>query len=186
MNYEAIEAQLAQLPLYSYHFFDPKELDFTDRIRWICQNECPMYGKSWACPPAVGGVGSCKAKCLQYKNCLMIVTMTEVSDIANIDETLATRPEHEAVTNEVRELLRQQGIEPYILSTEACAECERCAFLDGLPCRMPDRMHPCVESHGIVLTKTLEENGLEFQYGGNIITWYSLLFFNGDHAENSF
>jgi hypothetical protein len=24
----------------------------------------------------------------------------------------------------------------------------------------------------------LEENGLEFQYGGNIVTWYSLLFFN--------
>ena len=25
---------------------------------------------------------------------------------------------------------------------------------------------------------TLEENGLQFQYGENIITWYSLLFFN--------
>jgi len=24
----------------------------------------------------------------------------------------------------------------------------------------------------------LEENGLDFQYGGNIVTWYSLLFFN--------
>jgi hypothetical protein len=27
---------------------------------------------------------------------------------------------------------------------------------------------------------TLEENGLEFQYGDNMITWYSLLFFNED------
>ena len=50
--------------------------------------------------------------------------------------------------------------------------------LDGKPCRHPDRMHPCVESHGINLIPTLEENGLEFQYGGNIITWYSLLFYN--------
>ena len=79
---------------------------------------------------------------------------------------------------EVRQLLRQQGIEPYILSTEACAICDRCAILDGQPCRMPGRMHPCVESHGINLIPTLEENGLEFQYGDNIVTWYSLLFFN--------
>jgi hypothetical protein len=43
---------------------------------------------------------------------------------------------------------------------------------------MPGRMHPCVESHGINLIPTLEENGLDFQYGSNIVTWYSLLFFN--------
>ena len=178
LNRELLEEQLAQLPLYTYFYTDPKALEFSSRIRYICQAECPMYGKSWACPPGVGPVEECKGKCLDYENCLVIGTITECEDIADIEETLATRPDHEAVTNEVRELLRQQGIEPYILSTEACAECERCAFLDGLPCRMPDRMHPCVESHGIVLTNTLEENGLEFQYGGNIITWYSLLFFN--------
>ena len=177
MNFEAIEAELAQLPLYSYHFFNPKELEFTDRIRWICQNECPMYGKSWACPPAVGGVGSCKAKCNQYPNCLMIVTMSEVSDIANIEETLATRPDHEEVTDQVRKILQGQGITPYILSTEACAVCERCAWLDGQPCRFPDRMHPCVESHGINVIPLFETLGIPFIAGENIVTWVSLLFF---------
>ena len=84
----------------------------------------------------------------------------------------------EALTNEIRELFRQQGVEPYILSTEACAHCDSCAILEGKPCRFPERMHPCVESHGINLIPTLEENGLEFQYGDQMITWYSLLFFN--------
>jgi hypothetical protein len=46
MNFAAIEEKLAQLPLFSYHFFSPKELEFTQRIRWIYRNECPMYGKS--------------------------------------------------------------------------------------------------------------------------------------------
>ena len=108
----------------------------------------------------------------------MVGTITEAEDIGNIEETLKTRPEHEKLTNQVRDLMREQGVEPYILSTEACAVCERCAILDGLPCRMPGRMHPCVESHGINLIPTLEANGLEFQYGDNMITWYSLLFFN--------
>ena len=81
-----------------------------------------------------------------------------------IDETLSTRPDHEAVTNAVRDLFRDQGIEPYVLSTESCAECDRCAYLDGLPCRKPERMHPCVESQGINILPLIEELGLTFQY----------------------
>ena len=174
---EQLENALAELPLYGYFFIDPTGLEFSPRIRWICEHECPMYGKSWACPPGVGSVEGCEAKCRQYNSCLMISTITEVNDITDIHETLATRPEHEKITNQVRDLMREQGVQPYILSTEACAACERCAILDGLPCRMPGRMHPCVESHGINLIPTLEQNGLEFQYGENIVTWYSLLFY---------
>ena len=177
MDMEKLEAQLQELPLLGYFSVDPKSLEFSERIRWICQNECPMYGKTWACPPAVGQVAECRCKCLGYENCLMIATVTEVNDITDIEETLATRPEHEDITNRVGALMEEQGIKPYILSTEACAVCERCAWLDGQPCRHPQRMHPCVESHGINLIPVLEENGIEFQFGGNVVTWVSLLFY---------
>lgn len=177
MNRELLEQQLSELPLYIYDFFDPKELEFSDRIRWICENECPMYGKSWACPPGVGSVDGCRRKCMAYDNCLLISTIVEVRDIADMEETLTTRPEHEALTNEVRELMRQQGVEPYILSTEACTLCESCAIAEGKPCRMPEKMHPCVESHGINVVPILESRGLEFQFGANVVTWISLLFY---------
>jgi predicted metal-binding protein len=178
MNRVVLETRMADLPLYAYYFIDPKELDFSERIRYICKNECPMYGKSWACPPGVGEVGECEQKCKSYENCLLIGTITEVDDVADINACLETRGPHEAVTNQVRNLMRELGVEPYVLSSEACAACDRCAILDGKSCRYPERMHPCVESHGIVLTTTLDALGLEFQYGGNIVTWYSLLLFN--------
>ena len=178
MDRALLEQQLAGLPLYIYQFIDPASLEFSQRVRYICRTECPMYGKSWACPPGVGEVEACRSKCGVYENCLLVGTIVEVADIADLEATLATRSDHEALTNEIRDLMRQQGVEPYVLSTEACALCERCAILDGQPCRMPDKMHPCVESHGINLIPTLESCGLEFQYGENIITWYSLLFFN--------
>jgi len=177
MNRELLEEKLSELPLYIYDFFDPKELEFSSRIRWICEHECPMYGKSWACPPGVGSVDSCKGKCLSYENCLMISTIVEVQDITNIDETLATRPDHEAITNQVMDWMRELGAEPYALSTEACAICEHCAILDGKPCRYPQRMHPCVESHGINVVPILESRGLEFQFGANVVTWISLLLY---------
>ena len=177
MNLEILEARLAELPLLGYFFIDPKSLEFSERIRFICETECPMYGKTWACPPGVGTVESCRCRCQDFENCLMIATVTEVSDISNLEETLATRPGHEDITNQVRDILRELGAQPYVLSTEACTVCQRCAYLDGQPCRFPEKMHPCVESHAINLIPTLEENGIEFQFGGNVVTWVSLLFY---------
>ena len=177
MNRELLEEKLSELPLYIYDFIDPGELEFSDRIRWICQNECPKYVTTWACPPGVGTVAECQKKCMVYHNCLLISSIAEVNDIADIEETLATRPAHEELTEQVGELLRDQGVKPYILSTQACAICERCAILDNQPCRFPEKMHPCVESHGINVVPILEKLGLEFQFGSNIVTWISLLLF---------
>ena len=178
MDRNILEEALSGLPLYAYFYVDPKSLEFSDRIRYICRTECPRYGQSWACPPGVGTVEDCKARCLGYQNCLVVGTVTECENLADIEATLATRPDHEAVTDQVADLLRQQGVEPYILSTDSCAICKHCTYPEGKPCRHKDVMHPCIESHGINIILTLEENGLEFQYGGDVITWYSMLFFN--------
>lgn len=177
LDQERLLQQMNELPLYFYHFFTPQELDFSERIRWICENECPMYEKSWACPPAVGTVEECKERCMKYKNCLMISTIVEVNDIANIEETLKTRGDHETITNQVRDFMREQNIEPYVLSSEACAACEQCAYKEGKKCRLPERMHPCIESHGINILPMIEELGLMFQYGENVVTWFSLLLY---------
>ncbi len=183
MNYQTIEQELAELPLYIYAWVEPKDLEFSDRVRHICQTECAMYGKSWACPPGVGTVEECKAKCLSYNKALLISSLTEVADIADLEATLATRRDHESLTDHVGDILRAHGLDPYILSTEACAICGRCAILDGKPCRHPEKMHPCVESQGINIIPTLEANGLEFQYGQNVVTWVSLLLFQEDTGK---
>lgn len=177
MNREKLEAALAELPLYVYDFLPPEELEFTQRVRWVCQHDCAMYNTSWACPPAVGSVEECRARCMRYNQCLMISTITEVADISDIRQTLDTRAAHEEITNRVRDILRELGAEPYVLSTESCAICRRCAWLDGQPCRHPERMHPCVESHGIVISELAEAHGIPFQYGDNVVTWFSLLFY---------
>ena len=83
----------------------------------------------------------------------------------------------EEITRAVRELFRAQGVEPYVLSTESCALCEECTYPDA-PCRHPDRMFPCVESQGILVTELSERHGIGFWAEGNIVTWFSLLLFD--------
>ena len=176
LNRPLIEEQMAAFPILCYEFFDPRELEFSRKVRWICEHECPMYGRSWACPPGVGTVEQCREKCLSYGSCLLIATVAQTEDLSDLNATLATRLPHERITDGVRDLMRRQGVEPYVLSTEACALCEHCTFPEA-PCRHPGTMHPCVESHGINLLPKIAELGLEFQYGDGVITWFSLLFF---------
>lgn len=176
MNRELIEEKLSELPLYQYAFINTEDLMFSERIRWICEHECAMYGKTWACPPAVGTVEECKARVMEYSEGLLIATITEVSDIANIEETLSTRGPHEEITREVNEMVKQQAEKTLVLSTEACAICEKCAY-PCEKCRFPEKMFPCVESHGIVVTDLAEKNGIEFYADGNLVTWFSLILY---------
>lgn len=179
MDRALLERQLAELPLAQYEFFRTEELEFSERIRRVCETECPRYGKTWACPPAVGTVGECKARCLRYPEGLLLVTVTEVTDIADMEETLATRPAHEALTHEAAALLRAQGLEVMGLSTDSCAICKECSYPNA-PCRNPEQMYPCVESHGIVVTALAEKHGIDYLYGGNVVTWFSLLLYRGE------
>ncbi len=175
LNKEILEQQLAELPLFQYAFMKSEDLVFSEKVRHICQTECPMYNTTWACPPAVGTVEECRARCLEYEDFLMVSTVTEVADIENMELTLATRKEHEAITRQVAELIRDQGCQTMTLSTESCAICDHCAYPDG-PCRFPEKMFPCVESHGILVTDLAEQCGMEF-FNGNIVTWFSVIFY---------
>ena len=158
MDKQAVEAQLCQLPISQYAWIDPQTIEFSDRIRYVCEHECPMYGTSWACPPAVGTVAACRERILSYPGALVFTTLCEVDDIADLSAALATRAPHEAVTRQVRDILRQFSPDVLTLSTESCAICEHCAYPDA-PCRHPDKMFPCVESHGIVVTALAEKYG---------------------------
>ena len=175
MNRAAVEAQLAELPLAEFVWFETAELEFSERIRTVCRENCPRYNKTWACPPAVGSVEACRARCLSYPQGLLITSLTEVADIADTEAALATRGPHEELTRQVAAILRAQGAEVYGLSTESCAICAHCAWPDG-PCRHPDRMFPCVESQGILVTDLAEKRGLDFM-NGNIVVWFSLILF---------
>ena len=56
------------------------------------------------------------------------------------------------------------------------AICEHCAYPDA-PCRHPDKMFPCIESYGILVTDLAEKYQITFMNGGNVVTWFSLILY---------
>jgi predicted metal-binding protein len=176
MNKELLESQISTLPILQYGFIQTNELTFSEQVRFICETECPMYGNTWACPPAVGKVAECRRKCLEYEEALMLVTVEEVSDIDNFEESLATRKKHEQITREVRKFVDEQAKSSFVLSTESCTYCSKCTY-PGQPCRYPGKMFPCVESYGINVTEIAEKYNIPFYYGRDAVTWFSFIFF---------
>lgn len=171
-----IEDFISNYPIFEYKLIDTKELMFEPRVRMICEQECTRYGTTWACPPATGTLEECRDRCLQYENGLFFSSVAEVSDIMNMEELLSTRDAHEEITHQLALWLQENHRKGFVLSTESCAICEECAYPEA-PCRFPERMHPCIESHGIVVTELVEKYEMTYSLGGNTVLWFSLILF---------
>ena len=143
----------------------------------MCERDCPGYGTSWSCPPAVGTVEECRARACSFRQCFVFSTIAEVSDAENLEETLPTRMAHEEITRKVSALFREYYKEIITLSTESCDHCRKCTYPDA-PCQKPHLMFPCVESYGILVTDPAEQGKMTFNNGNNIVTWFSVIFYD--------
>lgn len=175
MNFKEIEEYITQFPIYQYEFLSTSDIVFSDKVRTICKKECPRYGKSWSCPPAVGTVEKCKEICMQYPSALLFSSVAEVSDYSDMNALLKTKREHEEITRTIEKHLKEEAWGCYTLSTDSCGICEKCTYPKN-SCLHPDMMHPCIESHGILLTKNIEENNMDYYMGEQMVLWFSLIF----------
>lgn len=177
LNTEKFDEFISQYPIFEYSLLDAEKIGVYENGRTICQMECERYGTTWACPPAVGTLSECENRIRAYEKGIFFSSVAEVSDIMNMEELLSTRQAHEELTSELAHYLEEEGYETFTLSTESCDICENCAYLEGKPCRYPERMHPCLESHGVLAAVIAEEEQMEYDLGGNTILWFSLIMF---------
>lgn len=177
MDIEKFEEFISQYPVYEYRLLDTKNIQIQERVRIICRQECERYATTWACPPAVGDLSECESRIKSYPHAIFFSSVAEVSDLLNMEEMLSTRREHEKLTTEIGKYIEKQGYEIFILSTESCDICDTCAYKEGKPCRYPEYMHPCLESHGVVANEIVEKEQMEYNLGGNTILWFSMVLF---------
>ncbi len=172
---EALRALIAPYPVCQYGVIAPGDLPFSVKVRAICRAECPCYGTSWSCPPAVGNVRACRERLMSYKQALVFTTVAEVTDTAVLEETLATRAGHEAVVRALAAGLSRMGADVLPLSAQVCQSCGRCAY--PAPCPHPEKRIACVESHGILVTDLAERLGIAFYQDCHTVTWFGVILF---------
>lgn len=173
---EIIEEFIYDYPVCEFYYLTLDDLIFSDRVRYICEHDCPHYNKSWACPPAIKPIGSCIEACGAFEHVFLFTSVAEVPDCMNFSACLEAKRDHERMTLELREKFTAHFGKVLALST-GCMLCEECVYPDA-PCRHPEERLSTIESHGIMIMETASRLGVAFDCGNNIVTYFSLIFFN--------
>lgn len=179
---EIIEEFIYDYPILEFYYLNREELIFSDKVRYICEHECNHYGKSWACPPAIGSVEDCIKECEPYEHVFLFSTVAQVPDNLNFEACLGARKDHEELTLTLREKFRERFGDVLALST-GCMVCETCAYPEA-PCRHPEKRLSTIESHGILIMQTAESMGICYDCGNDCVTYFSLIFFNHSAPES--
>ncbi|MDD3218434.1 MAG: DUF2284 domain-containing protein [Lachnospiraceae bacterium] len=171
---EKIEEAVRQLPILEYYFIKASEIPFTKEVQKICEMECPRYGKSWSCPPAVGSMESCQAHCNEFDHAFVFSTTSWTDDSLDMDACMKARVEHDKVVSAIWRLTDVNHA--FMISSESCSICEKCSYPDKT-CRHKDLMHPCIESQGIIVASLAEQLGMTYYIDEHQIVWFGILFF---------
>lgn len=147
-------------------------------FRDVCQaNTCGMFGRCWMCPPDIGEIDELMAQVHQYQYGLLYQTVADLEDSFDIEGMQEAAKQHMHVGQRLEAFLMLQLDKHLHLSCGGCHICERCAKLDGLPCRDPERALPSMEGYGIDVYATCKPTGLKYINGQNTVTYFGIVLF---------
>lgn len=147
-------------------------------FRDICKsNGCGMYGRCWMCPPDIGDIEPLMAEVRGYKHGLLYQTVADIEDSFDIEGMQEAGKRHVMVSQRLEAFLMLQLDKHLHLSCGGCRLCERCAKLDGLPCRDPERAMSSMEAYGIDVYNTCKSTELKYINGQNTVTYFGIVLF---------
>ena len=147
-------------------------------FRDICtSNTCGKYGRCWMCPPDIGEIGTLMARLKGYEQGLLYQTIYSIEDSFDIEGMGEAAVRHAHVSQAVNDAVKPLLPGCLHLSCGGCNLCERCAKLDGQPCRMPEKALPPMEGYGIDVYQTVRPTDLKYTNGQNTVTFFGIVLF---------
>jgi predicted metal-binding protein len=164
--------------VFQYGFIRPSEIEYRQDIREICKdNSCRQYGKTWACPPAVGTVEECRNRCVQYNTMLVFTGIFLIEDSFDFEGMIRSLLDFKQIANSLESKVKPYLKKYLVLSNEGCGICKICTY-PNTPCRFPERLHHSIEGYGILVSELAKKAGVNYNNGENTITYFGSLLFN--------
>lgn len=177
---ESIREILKSIGVFQYGIVKTEDIQFAQDVRNMCAaNVCRQYGKTWACPPAVGTVEECRQRVLQYENMLVFSGKYKLEDSFDFEGMKAGMKDFKEMSRRLNAAVKPLLSRYLILSNEGCDLCASCTYPDA-PCRFPDQSHGALEGYGIFVNQLANQAGINYINGANTVTYFGGLLFNGD------
>jgi predicted metal-binding protein len=170
--------QIKEIGIFQYGFLKPSDIEYRQDIRDICKrNDCKNYGKTWACPPAVGTIAECKNRCLQFNTMFVFTSKYTVEDSFDFEGWIHGMKEFKKISHGLDEIVKKYLEQYIILSNEGCGFCKICTYPNE-PCRFPERLQHSIEGYGIIVNKLAEKLNINYNNGENTVTYFGALLYN--------
>lgn len=153
------------------------DLNFYPEIRRICEgNSCRGYGRTWACPPAVGTLEECKARTLKYRNFFLFSQKFQLEDSFDFEGMEQGMRDFKDTVDHLADRIKPNFPEALILSNEGCGRCKTCTYPDA-PCRFPDKLYPSIEGFGFIVSELARQAGIRYNNGPDTVTFFGAVLF---------
>jgi predicted metal-binding protein len=151
---------------------DVSTLDFLPEVRDMCaSNRCQVYGKNWACPPACGTLDDMREKVRKYNRGLLVQTVGQLEDSMDWENIQLTAQNHEKNFHMLMDVLQKDYPGLLAMGAGTCTRCKECTYLEGKPCRFPDKLMHSMEASGLFVSKVCSDNGMKYNYGPNTVAY---------------
>ena len=147
------------------------QLEFSEEIRHICETGCRNYGKSWACPPAVGTVAQCAQRCREFETLLLLSAKYELEDSFDFEGMMEGMRDFKRLMERLDDTLRGKVEHYQLLSNEGCGRCKTCTYPDA-PCRFEEKLHHSIEGYGLNVSELAKMAGVRYNNGPNTVTYF--------------
>lgn len=119
------DRDLKKTGISRYGFISTAEILFSDAVRKICENDtCRLYGRTWACPPAVGTVEQCRQRCLRYEKAMVFDAVYPLTDPFDYEGMTEGHGAFKKLCDRLYILVKNQLSSFLLLSNEGCNRCE--------------------------------------------------------------
>ena len=151
---------------------------FDPSFRPFCEeNLCGHYGANYSCPPDCGTPEAMERRMRAYKNALVFQSKWNITNYRDTQAIKAAKQGHNQAMLRVIEKLKADGHPGLMAGASSCTLCERCALLDNLPCRDPERQFSCLSAYCIYVKKLAEECSMEYVCADGKLAFFGLYAF---------
>ncbi len=169
---------MEKIGVYQHGEIAPKNIVFYPEIRKLCaDNVCRVYGKTWACPPAVGTLDVCREKCCSFQNATVFSGKYSLEDPFDYEGMIAGQQAFKSLCDQVHAAAGQRYSHFLLLANGGCTKCKTCTYPTA-PCRMPETLYPAVEGFGINVSEIASQAGIDYRGEKNTLFYFGLLLYD--------
>jgi predicted metal-binding protein len=175
-----------KLKLEKYDFkenkeFDPTLIRFDPVVRDMCkQNVCGQYGKNHMCPPAIREVSEWIKEIAEYKSGVIVTKVYQTKGSYDFKAMFEGIKDFQKKLLDLKEDLTKQfpALKHLLLGAGSCFICEKCSYIDGDPCRFPEKTFPSVEACGVDVMSLTKSAGVKYNNGKNTVTYIGVILYD--------